>query len=645
MKYKKAYLNLSDGIGQEFQVEVKEELHGEVHAVFIDAFSNKNIDAEFGAAIELELAEIKNWMADYRHSEYWCRPAFGTGLTSVPEETQGLIYQKEDGLWGVILPAVSEQYKCVLEGIDQTTIRAKLFSWYETLTECKGLAFLWAEGKNPYEMLAECARVGLDILGTGYRTREERRYPEIFEYLGWCSWDAFEIRVNEKSLLEKCQEFQEKKIPVKWVILDDMWAEIRDFYGIEYADRQEMIRFMHDSKLYSFHADPKRFPNGLKHCIDTIKEYGLKVGMWHPTTGYWKGLDPKGDAYLECRDCLIKTEDGRYIHSPEREKAYRFYHTFHDYLRKCGAEFIKIDNQSMSRRFYKGLAPVGETARQFHDAMEASVGQHFDNQMINCMGMANEDMWNRSVSPIARCSDDFQPEDRAWFVKHILQCAYNCLIQGQFYYCDWDMWWTDDGQALKNSILRAISGGPVYISDTLNRSRAEVLQPLILEDGRILRCDRPAVPTIDCLTLDPTKSGRIFKLQNQCNDGGVIAVFNLNEKGQGAAGTISPSDVDGLTGEEFAVYEHFSGEFHVLKKEEMLEISLKEIDDYKLFVIVPLQNGAAMIGRTDKFISPKTVRYNIKGEAELIENGPYAIVRDKKIILKTGGKEDEDFTS
>lgn len=97
MKYKKAYLNLSDGIGQEFQVEVKEELHGEVHAVFIDAFSNKNIDAEFGAAIELELAEIKNWMADYRHSEYWCRPAFGTGLTSVPEETQGLIYQKEDG--------------------------------------------------------------------------------------------------------------------------------------------------------------------------------------------------------------------------------------------------------------------------------------------------------------------------------------------------------------------------------------------------------------------------------------------------------------------------------------------------------------------------------------------------------------------
>lgn len=49
-------------------------------------------------------------------------------------------------------------------------------------------------------------------------------------------------------------------------------------------------------------------------------------------------------------------------------------------------------------------------------------------------------MWNRSTSPVSRCSDDFLPEDKAWFTKHILQCSYNCLIQGQFYYCDWNMW-------------------------------------------------------------------------------------------------------------------------------------------------------------------------------------------------------------
>ena len=62
-----------------------------------------------------------------------------------------------------------------------------------------------------------------------------------------------------------------------------------------------------------------------------------------------------------------------------------FYNAFHDCLKKDGAEFVKIDNQSMTRRFYKLLAPVGKISRNFHNAMEASVGQHFDNAMINCI--------------------------------------------------------------------------------------------------------------------------------------------------------------------------------------------------------------------------------------------------------------------
>ena len=490
MEHMRAYLNLSDGKRQEYQVKLKDVQVEEVHAVYIDGISKFNLDMEFGAGIEIELKGVKSWMADYRYSEFWCRPQFGTDITEIPNETQGLIYENEDGSYGVILPVVSEQYKCVLAPVIREqedaeeaeevkdVILAKLFSWQERMAECKALAFLWAEGDNPYELMEKCTQEGLKLLGTGYRTRKERRYPEIFEYLGWCSWDAFEIRVDEESLLAKCQEFKEKNIPVKWAIIDDMWAEVRDFYGQEYANRKEMIQLMHASKLYSFEADPIRFPNGLKHCIDEIKAFGITVGIWHPTTGYWRGIDPKSPLFREYKDCLIHTERGSYVPNPEKEKSYKFYSAFHDYLRKCGAEFIKIDNQSMSRRFYKNQGPVGKVARDFHDAMEASVGAHFDNQMINCMGMANEDMWNRSVSPISRCSNDFLPEDAAWFTKHIMQCSYNCLVQGQFYYCDWDMWWTDDGQAVKNSILRAISGGPIYVSDTLHRSRAEILNHL-----------------------------------------------------------------------------------------------------------------------------------------------------------------------
>ncbi len=630
------YLNLQNKVVFNIKnvVDTNIKKIGNVNAVYVKGLANTSLDPDFGCGIDINIDDVESYMADFRKCEFWCMPEFGTDLGKVHDETQGLIYKKKNGIYGVILPVVSEKYKCVLQGKGDGVLTAKLFSWYDKLNTCDALAFLYGEGENPYTLLKECTRVGLDLLNTGYRTREERRFPEIFEYLGWCSWDAMEIRVNEDDLIKKCQEFKDKNIPVKWAIIDDMWAEVHDFYNQEYVNRTEMFNLMHSSKLYSFEADPKRFPNGLKGCIDKIKDYGITVGMWHPTTGYWAGIDPQGDIYRDYKDCLIQTEVGMYLTDYKRDKAYKFYNAFHDFLRQCGAEFIKIDNQSMTRRFYKNLAPVGEVARNFHDAIEASVGQHFDNAMINCMGMGSEDMWNRSVSPISRCSDDFQPENSEWFIHHILMCSYNDLIQGQFYYCDWDMWWTDDGQASKNSLLRAVSGGPIYISDKMDRSNPQLLLPLCLNDGKILRCDKPAMPTLDCLTVDPRTSGQIFKIQNTCGESGVIAAFNINSNSKSAKGWISPMDIDGLEGEEFAVYEHFSRELKILKHTEKFEITLNNIDDFKLYVVVPIKDGFAPIGRTDKFISPKTIKMVINREVILYEPGEYAVVEDGKLLIK-----------
>lgn len=633
MKILDSYINTVEG-RQKQHIKVIEKRYGNTYAVFVDGFAWEKLDMEFGVGVEFMPDSFEEFMSDERHSDFWCRPVFGKNPADIPDETQGLIYKKTDEEFGVVLPVVSEKYKCVLKGTVEGNICARIFSWYENLTYCKALAFVYAEGKNPFELLKNCTETALNILNNGCRTREQRRYPEIFEYLGWCSWDAMEIRVNEADILKKCEEFRQKNIPVKWAIIDDMWGEVHDFYDEEYKDSTEMFHLMHSSKLYSFKADPKRFPNGLKHCIDEIKKYDIKVGMWHPTTGYWFGIDPEGEIYREFKNDLITTKNGRIIPSYEQDKAYMYYSRFHDYLQSCGAEFVKIDNQSMTERFYKRLAPVGEVARAFHSGMEASVGQHFDNNMINCMGMASEDMWNRSVSPISRCSGDFLPENSAWFVKHIMQCSYNCLIQGQFYFCDWDMWWTDDAQAEKNSILRAISGGPIYVSDKLERSNRDVLMPLCLSDGKILRCDRPAMPTADCITVDPTISETAFKLHNMCGDSGVMAVFNLDSEEKTVKGTISPSDIDGLEGCEFAVYEHFSKTLDILKFEDKLEIELKNKDDYRLYVIVPIVDGFAPIGRTDKFVSPKTIKA-VKGkDIELFETGEYAYVDNGKLIIK-----------
>ncbi len=604
-------------------------------AVYADyTGSDRKICSEHGADIVIPLPALDSYMADHRHSEFWCSPAFGKDPRDTPIETQHFIYRKADsGTWGVIIPVVSEDYKCILKGTPDG-LTAVMYSWYGELTSCTGLAFVMAEGENPFILTKTCVKYALEILNNGCTTRENRRYPEIFEYLGWCSWDALQIRVSEEGLADKCDEFKSKKIPIKWVIIDDMWAEIANFNDASYATRSEMFALMHSSSMYGFEASYTRFPHGLAHAIDRIHSYEIKVGMWHPTTGYWCGLDPKGEAYKKLRPYTYITADGKIIGDWHEMNAFGYFNTIHAFLKQCSADFLKVDNQSMTRRFYKGCDSVGKVTRTWHRGLEASVGLNFDNTMINCMGMASEDMWNRPYSSISRCSDDFQPEDRPWFTKHILQCTYNSILQGQFYWNDYDMWWTDDTQAVKNSVLRAISGGPIYISDEIGRSRAEILKPLVFEDGRILRCDRSGMPTADCLTVNPETSDKPLKIQNVRNDSGIVAAFNITKEQHKITGSVKPSDVPGLEGDTFVIYEHFTGEYHIVSYDESVEFSLENIDDFRLFLIIPYLNRFASIGLIDKFISTAAITQRIGENVTLYEHGRYAYVKNEILFIE-----------
>ena len=602
--------------------------------VYADYSGSESIAPELGGEIQIPLADVAEYMADNRYSEFWCAPFFGSDLSKVPAETQHLICKTTNGKYRVIVPIVSDDYKCVLRG-NENGLSAALFSWVDGMTSCSAPAFVCAYGDDPFRLTENCVKSALIVLNNGCVPREMRRYPEIFEYLGWCSWDALQIRVSEDGLCEKCDEFREKNIPVKWAIIDDMWAEIANFNTKTYSTRGEMFALMHSSSMYDFEASYKRFPNGLAHAIDKLHSYGIKVGMWHPSTGYWCGLDPDGVAYKKLKPYTFTTADGKIIGDPDELKSFGYYNTIHSFFKRCGADFLKVDNQSMTRRFYKGVGSVGSVTRSWHRGLEASVGLNFDNTMINCMGMASEDMWNRPYSSISRCSDDFQPEDRPWFKKHILQCTYNSILQGQFYWNDYDMWWTDDTQAEKNSLLRAVSGGPIYVSDEIGRSRREIFLPLAFSDGRILRCDRSGMPSLDSLTEDPETSGRPLKIQNTINSSGVVAAFNISADDSTQNGTVSPSDVWRIAeSDKYAVYEHFTGECRVIDRDEKISFTLRDHDDLRLFIIVPYVNGFAPIGLIDKFISPAAITEQIGENVQLYESGRYGFVKDGCFMIE-----------
>lgn len=636
-------VNTSDGRKTENKIMIKEQQDENICAVSVrgmaersgDQSENGSFHPENGIVIRMTPKEqIEGFVSVHKTGEFWCQPFFGQDLQNVPEETQFLIIKKPDKKYMILLPVCGDKFKCVFSGgTTENELLARVFCWKEGEYSCDDLVFLCGEGEKPFELIKQCVDMALKILESPVDTIGKKHYPDIFEYLGWCSWDSMQIRVSEEGILKKCEEFKEKSVPVKWMILDDMWAYIRDFYDQTYQNEAEMTNLMHRSALYDFEADPKRFPEGLKSCISKIKDYGYKAGIWYPTTGYWRGIDKYGPAYEKLKDYLIETANGYVVPDWKRNHSYGYYAVIFDFFKKCGIEFVKIDNQSMSRRYYYGMETVGRVAKEYHGGLEAAAGEFFGGQMINCMGTSGEDLWHRTMSPVSRVSGDFQPENKAWFSKHIMQCAYTSLLLGQFYYCDWDMWWTDDGQSEKNSLMRAISGGPVYVSDKIGRTRPEVLQPLVFEDGKILRCDRTCVPTEDCLVLNPFNSKKALKLQNMANDCGIMAVLNLDGENQMVSASISGEMVTGFYAEEYVAYEYFSQTATVLKNGESFEIQLKNNDDYRLYIFVPVKEGYAPIGRIDKFITPKSIAYVCGKTIKLVEEGPYAYYEDGKLYI------------
>ena len=202
------------------------------------------------------------------------------------------------------------------------------------------------------------------------------------------------------------------------------------------------------------------------------------------------------------------------------------------------------------------------------------------------------------------------------------------------------MFWTDDGQAVKNSVLRAMSGGPVYVSDKVGRSVAEIILPLALADGKILRCKNSAVPTYDCLIADPRTTGKAYKVWNETDNGFVIAAFNLDKEEKTVEGSISPFELSGANADAYLGYNFFSGEAELLKKGESIDFKLNNYDDYKFYNFVPVKNGFALIGLIGKYITSATYKQFGKNKYTVLNGGELAFYSETepKAVLVDGEK-------
>lgn len=570
-------------------------------------------DSNKGIVLTMEsFPGMTGLLGHYRFNDWWTRPYTGT-LDGLPSRTQQLLIERETGSFFQIIPLCEENGKADLQGTTAGNLQLVVFNNTGGFSRMNTSVAMLGIHENPFELAEHTLTSARRKLGVA--NKDERQYPDIFEYIGWCTWDAFYQQVSEEGIVQKCNEFKNMNLPVRWVIIDDGWQDIKD------------------GKLVSFKADAGKFPGGLASVVDKLKELDINsVGVWHTFVGYWGGIHPESELAANMKEHLMPTNGGALIPACD-DHGFGFWKEFHQQLRLQGIRLIKVDGQSAIANLTKHHLPAGKAAKGGHVALEASAAMHFHYQMINCMGMASENLWSRPMSAISRNSDDFVPQNPDCFAEHAMQNVYNSFYHGHLYWGDWDMFWTVHADAERHALLRAVSGGPVYFSDPLQATDPNLIRPLIERDGKLLRCDLPGMPTLDCLTVDPVHENAALKIWSRAGDAGIVAAFHINKDGQPIQSRIRPADIPGLHGSRFAVYEYFSEACSVIGRDEEYPIVLNE-KEAKLFILVSCDSGIAPIGLTNKMISPKTIKHIIRNESRttlfLDEGGAFTFFADKR---------------
>jgi raffinose synthase len=242
----------------------------------------------------------------------------------------------------------------------------------------------------------------------------------------------------------------------------------------------------------------------------------------------------------------------------------------------------------------------------YHEALEGSVQTHFQGNLINCMSCANEMFYSLLNSTVTRTSTDFWPNRPESHGLHLYCNAQVSAWFGEFAQPDWDMFQSGHEMGAFHAAGRAISGGPVYVSDKVGAHNFALLKKLVLPDGTVPRCDYPGRPTRDCLFQNPTKDDVLLKIWNTNGqeEAGVIGVFHARygDAVGAISGSVSPADVPLFWGEQFAVYAHHAGELRLLTREQSWELTLEPLTA-ELFTLVPVQEGFAPIGLASLFNS------------------------------------------
>lgn len=611
---------------------------------------------------EVSVGKLKGirFMSIFRFKVWWTTHWVGDNGRDLENETQMVILDKSDSgrPYVLLLPIVEGPFRSSLQPGEDDSVDLCVESGSTKVSGGSYRSSLYMHaGDDPYSLVKEAMRVVRVHLGT-FKLLEEKTPPGIVDKFGWCTWDAFYLKVHPQGVWEGVQGLVDGGCPPGLVLIDDGWQSIRhdddpisDQEGMNRTAAGEqmpcrLIKFQENYKFRDYvspkSSGPTALTKGMGAFVRDLKDEFKSVDyvyVWHALCGYWGGLRPKVPCLPESNVIAPKLSPGLKLTMEDLavdkivnngvglvppEKVDQLYEGLHSHLESVGIDGVKVDVIHLLEMLCEEYGGRVELAKAYYKALTDSIKKHFKgNGVIASMEHCNDFMLlGTEAIALGRVGDDFwctdpsgDPNGTFWLQGcHMVHCAYNSLWMGNFIHPDWDMFQSTHPCAEFHAASRAISGGPIYVSDSVGKHNFQLLKSLVLPDGSILRCQYYALPTRGCLFEDPLHDGNtMLKIWNLNKFTGVLGAFNCQGGGwcrearrnkcasqfsHAVTSVASPKDIEWTNGNSstpisiegvqlFAMYMFRTKKLVLSKPSQNIEISLDPFD-FELITVSPV---------------------------------------------------------
>ncbi|MBU3011301.1 alpha-galactosidase [Polaribacter vadi] len=541
-----------------------------------------------------------------------------------------MMLQKENGEYLALLPLVSNRIGNTFSVHDNNMYIT--MATYGIDTENVQVPFMsYAQSKNPYEAARMVWEQAMEMNGVkeNINWRSDKTYPEAYNYLGWCSWEYYKHKINEEIILNAAKDIKKSSIPFRWMLIDDGYLDHKG------------------GQLLSFGVDKKKFPNGWEPIIAQKDEKIKWMGIWRNFNGYFGGLS-LNHHIPELQDHLVKRNpEGKkamYMPKISEEGANAFYHEMTQATKESGFDIIKVDFQSDNFRNNTGASNAILGVHYNNIALEENCVDK-DLMLLNCIAQQNFNVFNHRNSALIRGSVDYKTtKDRLDIT--LVQNFANAFWLGHTHWLDQDMFFANFKETARlMAVARALSGGPVYLSDEPENIEDTVLKPLTYADGRILGTLAPAVPLPESLMQDPYADGKSFNVIAPLkNKTAAIMAVNLSQDDKDVNAKISLKDYAFAGGmiqpynglwetpkEGILLYDYYKETAQVLKDDYQFTLASRK---ERLLLLNPIKEGWAVIGRPDKYLSAAT--YELEAISQ--ESLKIRMIEDGTLLLWSHGK-------